>query len=122
MKKILVMILAVAIVPTLVNATDVRCNEISKEINEKTKYIAWEKVMEVERATSVKGARFVPSKKIPQLQSEISLYMQQGKDLDCPAYTGDLTGKPYYGIAKKCVESKFLSREYCDKTNWVTTQ
>lgn len=120
MIKILAILLAVASISA--NATEFRCDEIAKEINEKTKYIAWEKVMEVEYSKAANGMRFTPSRKIPQYQSDISLYMQQSKDLGCPAYAGDLTGKPYYGVAKKCVASKFLSREYCDKTNWVIAQ
>lgn len=117
MKKIVTVLLA--LLPLSVLANQVSCEDINKQIEEKTKFIAFEKVFEVERAKAVNGAMFIQSKKIPQYQSEISIFMQQAKDMGCSAYTGDLSGKPYYSFAKKCAETKFRDRQSCDKENWV---
>ena len=103
MGKIIYILLALLPITTMANT--VNCDEINSRIEDKTKFIAFEKVFEVERAKAVNGTMFIQSKKIPQYQSEISMYMQQGRDMGCPAYTGDLTGKPYYSFAKKCAEA-----------------
>ncbi len=103
------------------HANPVNCEEITKKIDEKTKSIAFEKIFEVERAKSVDGMMFVKSRKIPQYQNEISLFMQQSRDMGCPAYTGDITGAPYFKHAQKCIDSKLRDREACDKRNWENT-
>ncbi|MEQ1118226.1 hypothetical protein [Acinetobacter junii] len=114
-----IIFILIGLLPVGVMANTVSCDEINKQIEDKTKFIAFEKVFEVERSKAVNGTMFIPSKKIPQYQSEISMFMQQGKDMSCPPYSGDLTGKPYFSFAKKCAETKFRDRQSCDKENWV---
>ena len=76
------------------------CESLNNKIEDKTKYIVYEKVIEIERSLAVGGTQFIKSKKIPEYQSEISLLMQQANSMNCPAYTGDLTGKPYAKFAQ----------------------
>lgn len=95
------------------------CESLNNKIEDKTKYIVYEKVIEIERSLAVGGTQFIKSKKIPEYQSEISLLMQQANSMNCPAYTGDLTGKPYAKFAQACVKSRFMDRQLCDKSNWI---
>lgn len=119
MKKVIFLISAIFSVG--LHANPVNCEDITKKIDEKTKSIAFERVFEVERAKAVNGMMFVKSREIPQYQNEISLLMQQSRDMGCSAYTGDISGAPYFKHAKKCIDSKSMDREVCDQRNWKNT-
>ena len=110
--------ISLLIIPTIVMAQET-CESLNNKIEDKTKYIVYEKVIEIERSLAVGGTQFIKSKKIPEYQSEISLLMQQANSMNCPAYTGDLTGKPYAKFAQDCVKSRFMDRQLCDKGNWI---
>lgn len=108
-------------IPTIVMAQET-CESLNKKIEDKTKFIAYEKVFEIERSLAVGGRQFIKSQKVPEYQNEINLLMQQSNSMKCPAYTGDLSGKPYVKFAKDCFKSKLMDRQLCDKENWVIQQ
>lgn len=110
--------MSLLLVPIMAIANET-CESINNKIEDKTKFIAYEKVFELERSLAVGGREFIRSKRIPEYQSEISLFMQQANAMGCTAYSGDLTGKPYAKFAQACIKSKLMDRQLCDKSNWV---